>query len=237
MSMNMHPAIRELLPWVAVVPAPGPTEGNHALTALTGSVLTLLLGLVFLTGLLMDALWHIHYVVGFILIPVVALKLMSTGYRMLRYYTGSSPYRAAGPPDPVSRLSAPFLVLSVVVALVTGVALFIERSRGGPLSTLHTDAAVISALLLGVHLLAHLPDAIVTSWREARALWARAIAVRIGAVLMALIIGIGLGTATYRLGVWPPRPREDGAGRIRSDVRARISWDTVVAALPRIEEA
>src|SRR5260370_11766000 len=89
----------------------GPTEGNHRLTALTGSLLVPLLALIFFTGLFMDAWWHIHYAIGFVLIPVVVLKLATTGYRALRYYTRSPIYRAAGPPDMVSRVTAPFFAL------------------------------------------------------------------------------------------------------------------------------
>src|SRR6185437_11185645 len=131
-----------IIPWFRAPEDKGPTEGNHRLTAITGGLLVPLLTLIFLTGLFMDAWWHIHYAVGFALIPVVLLKLISTGYRALRYYTHHPVYRAAGPPDPLPRLIAPLLALSVIVALATGVALFIQRSRGGVLSTLHTDSAV-----------------------------------------------------------------------------------------------
>src|ERR1035437_3999150 len=86
-------------PWSSKMADKGPTEGNHRLTALTGTLLTVGLGLVFITGLFMDTYWHIHYAVGFVLIPLVALKLISTGYRVARYYTRSPIYQAAGPPD------------------------------------------------------------------------------------------------------------------------------------------
>src|SRR5947208_11750958 len=103
MSADPLTVLREILPWVHPSTDRGPTEGNHRLTALTGILLVPLLGLIYGTGLLMHVFWHVHYIVGFVLIPVVVLKLASTGYRMIRYYTGSAVYRAAGPPDLLSR--------------------------------------------------------------------------------------------------------------------------------------
>src|SRR5579864_9329682 len=99
--MRKDPVIglRDIFPWFSPPADKGPTEGNHRLTTLTGSLLVPLLALIFLTGLFMDAWWHIHYAVGFVLIPVVVLKLASTGYRAMRYYMRNPIYQAAGPPD------------------------------------------------------------------------------------------------------------------------------------------
>ncbi|TMF99557.1 MAG: hypothetical protein E6I10_02010 [Chloroflexi bacterium] len=46
-----------------------------------------------------------HALIGFLLVPLVLLKLGSVGYRFLRYYAGDPRYRAAGPPALVMRLS------------------------------------------------------------------------------------------------------------------------------------
>ena len=194
-----------LIPWLRAPEDKGPTEGNHRLTAITGGLLVPLLTLIFLTGLFMDAWWHFHYAVGFALIPVVGLKLISTGYRALRYYTHNPIYRAAGPPDALPRLIAPLLALSVIVALATGVALFVQRSRGGVLSTLHTDSAVASAALIGIHLLTYVPDALAAMLRDLRAHLSRAASLRLAAAMSALILGIILAVITFSLGVWPAR--------------------------------
>lgn len=222
---------RDLFEWPRMPRDKGPTEGNHRLTALTGGVLVLLLALVYLTGLLMDALWHIHYAAGFVLIPVVALKLASTGYRAMRYYTGDPVYRAAGPPDPLPRLIAPLMVLSVVIALATGVLLFVERSRSGVLATLHTDAAVVSALLVGIHVLTYLPDALLTIGRELRRLSRTpAAGLRLAAALAVLAIGIVLAVATYDAGVWPARHHEEGMGAAtRNDQLSALHPHSVAA--------
>jgi hypothetical protein len=186
------------------------SEGNHRLTALTGSLLVPLIGVVYLTGLMMDAWWHVHYVIGFVLIPVVALKLGTTGYRALRYYAGNRAYVAAGPPIVFLRVMAPLLVLAVVVALVTGVLLFADRSRTGTLSTLHTDSAVVAAGLIGIHFLAYIRDALPTSWRD---LTARPRgAGRAGTVALALFAGVLLASLTFGAGVWPARDRGPRGG-------------------------
>jgi len=214
-EVRMHkdpPASGSIAPWQRASTDRGPTEGNHRLTALTGSLLTPLLAAIFLTGLLMDALWHVHYVVGFVLIPVVALKLSSTGYRALRYYTRNPTYLAAGPPELLPRLIAPFLALSVVTALVTGVALFVQHSRGGTLSTLHTDASVCSAALIGLHALTYVADALATTLRELRSRPWHPASTRLALVAAALLLGVLLAAATYGAGVWPQRPRDQREG-------------------------
>lgn len=190
------------------VAAPSPAvEANHRLTRVTGTVLLPLLGLVFLTGLAMDAYWHAHYVVGFVLIPVVLLKLASTGWRALRYYTGSPVYRAAGPPLLSLRLLAPLLVAAISVALVSGVVLLFQHSRTGSVATIHTDSAVISGGLLGLHLLAYLGASLRSAAAELQRRAPRGRALRLTLVLLALVAGAGLAVVTYSEGTWPARSR------------------------------
>lgn len=182
-----------------------PVEDNRRLTSATGLLLTPLLGLVYLTGVAMDELWHVHYFVGFVLIPVTGVKLASTGYRALRYYTGSALYRTEGPPDFSLRLMAPFLVLAVVIALVTGVWLFIDKSRTGALATLHTDSAVIAAGLIGIHFLGYALPALQHTIADLGRYASRWRGVRILVVCLALLAGIAVGVATYSYGTWPAR--------------------------------
>ncbi|HWE63646.1 MAG TPA: hypothetical protein VHB98_18180 [Chloroflexota bacterium] len=183
-----------------------PIEGNYRLTALTGDVLVPLLALVFVTGVFKDAWWHAHYVVGFVLIPVVALKLASTGYRALRYYTRDPIYVAEGPPALLPRLLAPLLTLSMATALATGVILFAERSRSGVLSTIHIYSAVVSAVLIGLHFRIYVAGALAATHRELRARLSLPGRLRLAVVVAALVLGIILAILTYSSGVWPARP-------------------------------
>jgi len=106
----------------------GGTAGNARLTALTGLVIFILLAAEGVTVPAVQSLIVPHAFIGFLLIPPIALKLASTGYRFASYYLGAAQYRTAGPPRPIPRLLAPFLVLSTVTLFGTGVLLI----RGPP---------------------------------------------------------------------------------------------------------
>jgi hypothetical protein len=65
----------------------GGTEGNARLTGLTGVVLLILLSVEGVTLVDLRRLLSVHVFVGLLLILPIALKLASTGYRLVRYYT------------------------------------------------------------------------------------------------------------------------------------------------------
>src|SRR5436853_3579361 len=88
------------------------TTGNERLTAPTGAVLLALLPVIGLTIIQLGPLLWLHLFAGMLLIGPVALKLGSTGYRFVRYYTGSPSYRLKGPPPAPLRLIAPLVVAS-----------------------------------------------------------------------------------------------------------------------------
>jgi hypothetical protein len=70
--------------------------------------------------------------------PVVALKLVSTGWRMLRYHLGAEEYVRRGPPHPFLRLVvAPAAVASTIVLFVTGVVLLALDRTSGTVVGLH----------------------------------------------------------------------------------------------------
>jgi hypothetical protein len=81
--------------WVRRLLAGGST-GNGQLTAVVVAVLLLLLAIEGATLLQLQSLLTVHVFVGMLLIPVVALKLASTGWRMLRYYLRSDEYVRLG---------------------------------------------------------------------------------------------------------------------------------------------
>jgi hypothetical protein len=98
--------------------------------------------------------WHIF--VGVLVIPVVALKLGSTGYRFFRYYTQRPDYVRAGPPRPLLRLLGPVVVLATFVLLATGIALIAVGPGGGLVLTLHQASFFVWLAALGAHVLGHL---------------------------------------------------------------------------------
>jgi hypothetical protein len=135
----------------------GPT-GNELLTAATGGLLIVLLAVIGLTIVALRPLLSIHLFVGMLLIGPVALKLGSTGYRFVRYYTANPSYRRKGPPLLHLRLIAPIVVLSTVVVLASGVALlFAGPGSRDTLLPIHKASFIIWVAFTGLHVLAHLP--------------------------------------------------------------------------------
>jgi hypothetical protein len=134
------------------------TTGNERLTAATGAVLLALLAVIGLTIIQLGPLLWLHLFAGMLLIGPVALKLGSTGYRFVRYYTGSPSYRLKGPPPAPLRLIAPLVVASTVAVLATGVALlFAGPSSRDELLPLHKLSFFVWAGFTALHVLAHLP--------------------------------------------------------------------------------
>ena len=139
---------------------PGGSRGNRNLTGLLGALL--LAGILGELGTLALGLqrtlpWHIAVGIG--LIPVVVLKLGSTGWRMVRYYTGAPGYRAEGPPRPFLRAIAPVVAGSTLALLGSGVGLVaVGPGPGSQLfRAVHGASFAIFLLVVGVHALAHLP--------------------------------------------------------------------------------
>ena len=69
---------------VGAQPRLGGTEGNEILTSATAAVLTVLLLAEGVTVIRMNGLVTVHMFIGMVLIPLVLLKVASTGYRFAR---------------------------------------------------------------------------------------------------------------------------------------------------------
>jgi hypothetical protein len=137
----------------------GGTSGNEQLTAVTGIVLLVLLVPLGITILRIRPLLSEHMFIGILLIPPVALKMASTGYRFARYYTANPPYRRKGPPPPALRLLAPIVVVSTVVVFASGVALLLlGPSSRDSLLLVHKASFIVWVAATGIHVLAHLLD-------------------------------------------------------------------------------
>ena len=156
---------RPLHPEPQAPTAPG-VAANQRLTALAGALLVILTAAIAVTILFIQPLLPEHYVVGFVFIPPLALKLASTAYRFARYYAGQPAYRLAGPPPALLRfVIAPVLVLSVLAVFATGLELWLFGLRFGTAAleefsaSRHREAIsgralVIGSLLLGASLAA-----------------------------------------------------------------------------------
>ena len=139
----------------------GGPAGNERLTAASGAVLFVLLFVEGITILFLRPLFSAHVFVGMLLVPPIALKLGSTGYRFARYYTGDPAYRRAGPPQPLLRALAPLVVVTTGGVFATGVALLVLGPRARWLLGLHKVSFVAWFVLTAVHVLAY-------AWRVPR---------------------------------------------------------------------
>jgi hypothetical protein len=132
-------------------------RGNERLTAMTGAVLLVLFVVECLTLLNLGGFLTGHVFLGFLLLGPVCLKIGSTLWRFTRYYTGSVPYVRKGPPNPLERVLGPFVILTTLAVLGTGVALVIEGPGNGPWQHLHREAFLVWVAVILVHLASYLP--------------------------------------------------------------------------------
>lgn len=143
----------------------GGTAGNELLTIATGAALIVLLAVIGITILRIHGLLSVHLFVGLVLVGPLVLKMASTGYRFVHYYTRDPHYVQEGPPETPLRLIAPIVVISTVVVMGSGIALLI----GGPSSRstffpIHKLSFFVWVAFTGLHVLGHLPEL----WRGLR---------------------------------------------------------------------
>jgi hypothetical protein len=130
-------------------------EGNSRITALTAGVLLVLLAVEGATLVSLQTFISWHIVVGMLLVPIVLLKMASTGYRMVRYYARSEEYVRAGPPPLPLRLLGPVLVFATVGLFASGIALVAVGPAAPFVLLLHKAGFAVWLAAMSVHVLAH----------------------------------------------------------------------------------
>ncbi len=166
--------------------------GNGRLTALTGALLLVLLAGEGATIPWIRPLLSVHIFLGILLLGPVALKLASTGYRFVRYYSGAIEYVQLGPPAPLMRvLVAPVLVLSTVTMFGTGVILLALPHRGLMLG-LHKVSFIVWFGAMAIHVLAYTPRAARAAFAE---LSRRSRGRRLRLLALGLAVGAGIAAA------------------------------------------
>ena len=179
----------------------GGTDGNEVLTTATAALLVALLLAEGVTILQMDGLLRVHMFIGMVLIPPVALKLGTTGYRFARYYTGNRAYREKGPPVIWLRMLAPVLVLMTIGVLATGVWLMALGHKSDTVLLLHKATFIIWGAAFGIHFLAYIPRVLRSlrdDWRGSRRQAVPGSSMR--AMLVAASLGGGVALALAVLG-------------------------------------
>lgn len=177
-------------------PVDAGVAANNRLTALTGALLLVLLALLGITVLDVRQLLPQHFLLGFVLVPPVLLKMGSTGYRFVRYYSGDSRYRDAGPPSWFMRLIAPVVVLSTIVVFATGIELWLFGLRfGSAWVVAHKASFFVWIAATGIHVLAHLGRTADATSEELSSKPPAALTRR-SLVLGSLVVGVVVALAT-----------------------------------------
>ncbi len=176
------------------------TESNGRLTALSGIVLFVLLAALGLTIVGIHLLVSAHAFLGMLLLGPLTVKLGSTGWRFYRYYRGDPAYGLAGPPHPLLRVLAPFLVLTTLGVFGTGVALLaVKPGTGSTLVTLHKASFILWFGLTTIHVLAYLQRAAVRTAADLSGQGPAAVVARrrwrLGVLGASLLVGVVLGVA------------------------------------------
>ena len=118
-------------------------ESNARMTGVVGAVLLVALAIEGVTVPAVRQMLTLHVFMGFLVLPVVGLKLATTGYRSFHYYQGADAYRRKGPPHPVLRVTAPLVIVSTVALLGTGIVMLAVGPR-------HSDTWRTMMIQLGI---------------------------------------------------------------------------------------
>ncbi|HEX4202932.1 MAG TPA: hypothetical protein VHZ51_01770 [Ktedonobacteraceae bacterium] len=168
--------------------------GNKRLTALAGVVLLVLILVELVSTANLYALLPLHIFVGVLLAGPLVVKLGSTGYRFLRYYTKSPAYVRSGPPRLPLRLLAPLLLVTTLLVVGSGIGLVVTGpAQAGLFLPLHSLSVVLWLSLIAIHVVAYLGQAlrwVADDWRKhpSRSL-APGRGLRLGVTLGALLAG------------------------------------------------
>jgi len=176
-------------------------DGNERLTAAVGVilvVLTLIEIATLLLGLHTFLSWHVF--VGLVLVPPVAVKLATTGWRFARYYSRNEVYREKGPPQLLMRLLAPILVAATIVLFGSGILMGVTHGEALRIARrLHGPSSVVWLIALGLHVLVYTPRAFHAIAGDLAARSRAAVEgakLRASVVAVALVAGAVVGLAT-----------------------------------------
>ena len=132
---------------------------NERLTAMAGAALLVVFVVEIATVSDLGALLSVHVFVGVLMAGPLAVKLGSTGWRFVRYYTGNPAFVRHGPPPLRLRLLAPFVVASTLAVVGSGIALVVTGPASpGPFVALHVISFLVWMPAIAIHVIGHLPE-------------------------------------------------------------------------------
>lgn len=167
--------------------------GNERLTALVSLVLLVLIIVELVTSAFLRVWLPTHTVVGVLLAGPLLVKMGSTSWRFVRYYTRVPAYVHRGPPPLILRVLGPVLLITTLVMVGSGIELVVT----GPIQPFllaHVFSALVWLPLITVHSLAHLqqvPRSIASDWNTQQgSRFHVGRGLRLGTNLGALLLGV-----------------------------------------------
>ena len=167
--------------------------GNERLTALAGAVLLVLILVELVSSASLHALLPIHIFAGILLTGPLVVKLGSTFYRFLRYYTRSPAFVRKGPPRLPLRVLGPLLLIMTLVVVGSGIGLVVTGpAQAGLLLPLHNISVLFWLSLIAIHVGTYLwrtPRLVVDDWSKQAGNLVPGRGLRLGVNLGALLAG------------------------------------------------
>ena len=143
---------------------------NERLTAMAGAALLVVLVVELATVSNLGTLLSVHVFVGVLMAGPLVVKLGSTGWRFVRYYTGNPAFVRHGPPPLPLRVLAPLVVASTLAVVGSGIALVVTGPASpGPFVALHVISFLVWMPAIAIHVAGHfleVPRLIVEDWRR-----------------------------------------------------------------------
>ncbi len=206
-----------------VLPRTGGPAGNARLTAWLGLIMLVLIAAELVTLFDVRGLITWHVLVGTLLLPPALAKTASTGWRIVRYYSGQSDYREAGPPPMILRLLGPLVVASTLALLGSGVALVLIGQAsshhrlvsalgfGLDWVTVHQASFVVWVAVTGVHVLTRLVPALRLTLGRRSGGTVPGYTPRVAALLLVAAVAAGAaGLLVHAEGSWSSPEHRDG---------------------------
>jgi hypothetical protein len=183
--------------------------GNERLTALVSLVLLVLIIVELVTSAFLRLWLAAHTFVGVLLAGPLLVKMGSTFWRFLRYYTRATAYVRWGPPPLILRILGPLVFMTAAVMVGSGIGLVLVGPYQ-PFLLLHVLSSLVFLPLIAVHSLAHflqVPRRIADDWsrrlspgpQPGRGL---RLGVNLGALLLGVIAAVLLFPSATPLFAW-----------------------------------
>ncbi|MHB1521022.1 MAG: hypothetical protein ACYCWN_06875 [Ferrimicrobium sp.] len=143
----------------------------------------------------------IHVILGMILLPIMAYKIIVATYRFAMYYLGAPDFKHAGPPEMLLRVIGPLLIATTVILMASGIVLVYAKPDTPTAAfwlNIHRDDFVAWFALMAFHVLAYARRAVGTSGYDLRYTRYHSLIGKQGrliSILLAMVIGVLLAWA------------------------------------------